>query len=70
MRLPTKDSATWRGILTSAQVLGAFIVALVATPDAMELIRQFYPQFIPVLTGAAGVIAFVIGFFRKSVKNY
>lgn len=70
MRLPQKDSATWRAIITGLQTLCGFVVALVALPEFSELVRQFYPAALPIIVAGAGVASFVLNLFRKSVKNY
>jgi len=70
MRLPRLDSATWRAIITALQTLGSFLVALVAVPEVMEIVTQYYPAFVPIIVTGAGVISFIINLFRKDVKNY
>lgn len=70
MRLPSKDSATWRAIITGLQTFCGFLVALIALPDFSEIVQQFYPEAVPIIVTGAGVASFVLNFFRKSVKNY
>jgi len=70
MRLPRLDSATWRGIITALQTLGSLLVALVAIPEVMDVLTQYYPAFVPVVITGAGIISFIINLFRKDVKNY
>jgi hypothetical protein len=70
MRLPQKDSATWRAIITALQTFCGFLIALAAQPDTIRLINNFYPWIVPVIVSGAGVASFVLNFFRKSVNNY
>lgn len=70
MRLPSKDSATWRAIITAIQTLAGFLVALAASPETIQLIQQFYPWIVPVVVGGAGVASLILNIFRPTVKNY
>lgn len=68
--IPSKDSATWRAIVTALQVFAAFLVALVAQPETMNLITQYYPWLIPGITVGAGVASLLLNLFRKDVRNW
>lgn len=70
MRLPKIDSATWRALLTALQTFLAFLAALLVLPEFRELVTQFYPQAVPTVVAFAGIVTFVINFFRQDVKNY
>ena len=70
MRLPALDSATWRAIITSLQTFLGFMAALLLLPEFRQLVTQFYPQAIPVIVAASGVVTFIINFFRADVRNY
>jgi hypothetical protein len=70
MRLPEKDSATYRSIITGVQTLLGFIVAAMAMPEFRELVHQWYPAALPILVGVASLSSFVLNYFRSSVKNY
>jgi hypothetical protein len=70
MRLPSKDSATWRALITGAQAFAGFTVALVALPEFQKLVTDFYPAALPIMVSAAAIASFVLNYFRKSVKNY
>jgi len=70
MRLPAKDSAVWRAIITAIQTFAGFVVALAATPEAMELITNFYPWVVPVVVSGAGIASLLLNIFRSTVKNY
>jgi len=68
--LPTKDSATWRAIITAIQTFCGFLVAVVAIPEFSELVKQFYPEAVPIIVTGAGIASFVFNLFRKDVKNW
>lgn len=68
--LPSKDSATWRAIVTGLQVFAAFLVALVAQPETMQLITDYYAWLVPGITVGAGIASFLLNFVRRDVKNW
>jgi hypothetical protein len=70
MRLPYKDSATWRALITSLQSFLGFLVALAALPEFRQLLTDFYPQALPIVVTSAGVLSFILNYFRRSIKNY
>lgn len=70
MRLPRLDSATWKALMTALQTFLGFMAALLVLPEFRELVTRFYPQAIPVIVTASGVVTFIINYFRKDVRNY
>lgn len=70
MRLPSKDSATWRAIITGLQTFAGFLIALAASPETVDLINRYYPWLAPIVISGAGIASFVLNFIRKDVKNY
>jgi hypothetical protein len=68
--LPSKDSATWRAVVTALQTLAAFLVAIVAQPETMDLINQYYAWLVPSITLGAGIASFLLNFVRRDVKNW
>jgi len=70
MKLPTVDSATWRGLITSLQAFCGLVVAAVAMPEFRQLVLQFYPAALPIIVSGAGLASFVLNFLRANVKNY
>lgn len=70
MKLPAKDSATWRAIITAIQTFAGFLVALAAQPDTVKLINDYYPWLVPVVVGGAGIASLVLNLLRSTVKNY
>lgn len=68
--LPSKDSATWRAIVTALQTFAAFLVAIVAQPETMDLINQYYAWLVPSITIGAGVASFLLNFVRRDVKKW
>lgn len=82
MKLPNQDSATGRGVKTAVQ---AFISALIvfstgfigviqSVPGCSEAVVGFLQdnavQYALLLGIPAGIVAFVMNFFRKDIKNY
>ena len=67
--LPNKDSALWRAVVTALQTFTAFLVALVAQPEAMQLLTEHYAWLIPGITAGAGIASFLLNLIRKDVKN-
>lgn len=83
MRLPKKDSATFRGVITSAQ---GFIGSLAAlgfglwltlkgVPGCSEAFAKFVQDNLITIAGGFGVSTGAVSFlwnviFRKDVKNY
>jgi hypothetical protein len=70
IRLPSKDSSTWRAIITAIQALAGCFVAAVAIPEFRQTITQFYPAALPVIVSVAGIVSFILNYFRPSVRNY
>jgi len=70
MRLPTKDSATWRSLITAAQAGIGLMTAMLAMPEFRELVNIFYPQAVPFIVVGAGAASFILNYFRKDVQNY
>lgn len=70
MKLPAKDSATWRALVTGLQTLIACLAALVVSEDFRTIVGNYYPQFIPTIASLAGTVSLLINFFRKDVDNY
>jgi len=70
MRLPSKDSATWRCVVTGGQALIGVVIAMLAMPEFRELVNIFYPQAVPFVVFGAALASFVLNYFRKDVQNY
>ena len=83
MRLPSKDSAAWRGVITSLQGFVGSIPVLVVglwaatktVPGCNEVVVKFIYDNIVLIAGSFGVSSGVVStawnvFFRKDVKNY
>lgn len=70
MRLPLKDSATWRSAITASQTLVGFLAALTASPELTKLVTQFYPWALPAVSLASGLASLIVNLTRKDVKNY
>lgn len=70
MRLPTKDSATFRAIVTGLQSVIALLVIVLAMPEFSELVRKYYPDALPFIAVITTIIAFIWNVIRKDVNNY
>ena len=70
MKLPSKDSAAWRGLVTGLQAAVGLLTAMVAMPEFRELVNMFYPQAVPLIVCGAAIASFVLNYFRKDVTNY
>lgn len=70
MRLPSKDSATWRGLVTAAETALAFLAGLLAIPEVARYITEYHAQWLFLPPAIAFAASFVRNHFRKDVKNY
>lgn len=69
-RLPTKDSATWRAVVTSVEGTIVLLLGLVALPEVQEYITQTYPAAVPVFALLLAIANYVRNLSRKDVQNY
>lgn len=70
LRLPTRDSATWKGFITACQVFVSGLVLVAADPAIQQFLTETYPQALPMLSAGAALAAILLGLARPSVKNY
>lgn len=70
MRLPQKDSATWRAVITAVEATVGFILALLAVPGVAEVVRDFNPEVFVLIPTIVGVLNFARNYLRKDVVNY
>jgi len=83
MRLPTKDSSAWRGLITAAQgfvgasgvIAAGFFAATKEVPGCNEAVMQFFFDNILFYSGAIGVSGGAVStlwnmVFRNDVKDY
>ena len=70
MRLPEKDSATWRGLVTSAETMLAFLVGLLAVPEVAKYIADYHSQWLVLPPVIAFALSFVRNHLRKDVRDY
>lgn len=70
MRLPTKDSATWRGLVTAVEATVAFILAILTVPGVAEVIRDFNQEIFVLIPTITFILNFVRNYLRKDVANY
>ena len=70
MKLPQKDSATFRALVTLLQTIIGLAVVVLAMPEFTEVVRKFYPDALPVIAIITAVVTFVWNVIRKDVPNY
>ena len=70
MKLPQKDSATFRALVTFLQTIIGLAVVVLAMPEFTEVVRKFYPDALPVIAIVTAVVTFVWNVIRKDVPNY
>jgi hypothetical protein len=49
MKLPSKDSATFRALVTFLQTVIALLVVVLAMPEFTEVVKKFYPDALPAI---------------------
>ena len=70
MKFPSKDSATFRALVTGLQTVIALMVVVLAMPEFTEVVKKFYPDALPAIAILTTVVTFVWNVIRKDVKNY
>lgn len=70
MTLPSKDSATFRALVTFLQTVIALLVVVLAMPEFTEVVKKFYPDALPAIAILTTIVTFVWNVIRKDVKNY
>ncbi len=70
MKLPSKDSATFRALVTFLQTVIALLVVVLAMPEFTEVVKKFYPDALPAIALLTTIVTFVWNVIRKDVKNY
>ena len=70
MKLPQKDSATFRALVTGLQSVIALLVVVLAMPEFTEVVRNFYPDALPAIAVFTTIITFIWNVIRKDVPNY
>lgn len=68
--LPSKDSTAARTFRVLVYELCAVFLAILANPDAVELLRGYYPELLVILTGFAPVATLIVNLIRKDVRNW
>lgn len=67
---PTYDSTTARTLRVIAYEVCGLLLAILANPDAVQLIKNYYPQVLIILTAFAPVATFLVNLIKKDVENY
>jgi hypothetical protein len=68
--LPSKDSTAVRTLRVATYELLGLFLAIMANPDAVELLRNYYPEVFAILVGFAPVATFIVNLLRRDVKNW
>ena len=70
MKLPQKDSATFRAIVTLLQTVIGLSVVVLAMPEFKEIVTKYYPDALPAIAVFTTIVTFVWNVIRKDVPNY
>jgi hypothetical protein len=70
MKLPKFDSTTARTLRVIAYEIAGLLIAVLAQPDAVQFLKDYYPQVLVILTGFAPLATAIVNLLRPSVKNY
>lgn len=70
MKLPQKDSATFRALVTLLQTVIGLSVVVLAMPEFKEIVTKYYPDALPIIAVITAVVTFVWNVIRKDVPNY
>ena len=50
--------------------LAGLFIAVLTNPDAVSLLKQYYPEILAVLLGFVPIATFVVNWLRKDVQNW
>lgn len=70
IRLPKKDSAVWRALITTIEGTFVFVLGLLAVPEVRDYLIQVRPEVLPYFPVALATANFIRNFFRKDVRTY
>ena len=70
MRLPSKDSAVASSLRVLGYTIGALIVAWIADPNTVSAISEYYPGLGQIILTVTPLLALLVNFLRRDVKNY
>jgi len=70
MRLPQKDSAAWRAIITSGEGTIVLMAGLIAIPEVGEYLVTYRPELLPVFPLVLGLANFLRNYKRSDIENY
>ena len=70
MKLPQKDSATFRALVTLLQTVIGLSVVVLAMPEFKEIVTKYYPDTLPAIAVFTTIVTFVWNVIRKDVPNY
>lgn len=70
MRLPRIDSTTAKTTRVILYQVAGLLLATLANPDAVTLIKNYFPDVLILLGGVAPVATLIVNLLRPDVKNY
>lgn len=70
IRLPKRDSAVWRALVTTLEGSTVFALGLLGVPEVRDYLVQVRPEILPVFPVALATANFIRNFFRKDVRTY
>ena len=70
MKLPSKDSAVFRAVVTGLQTTLGIAAFVMAMPEFREIVTKYYPEALPAIAILSSVVAYVWNLVRRDVKNY
>ena len=70
MKLPSRDSAVFRALVTGLQTAIGLLVVVLAMPEFKEIVTRYYPDALPAIAIVSSVVAYVWNLVRRDVKNY
>ena len=68
--MPSKDSTMMRTARIVLYELAGLFIAVLTNPDAVSLLKQYYPEILAVLLGFVPIATFVVNWLRKDVQNW
>ena len=70
LRLPKKDSAVFRALVTFLQTTIALLVIVLAMPEFNQVVSKYYPDALPAIAILTTIVTFIWNLIRKDVRNY
>ena len=68
--IPAKDSAAFKGIVTTVQAFVGYVLVILADPQVQGVAGKYWPALAAGIPIVSGVLAYVVGLLRSDVANY